>query len=147
MYYQDIEEYKDSQFQRLVGVKRSLFEKMVHVVSEYKHDQKKHRSRGRPPKLSIADQVLVMLMYYREYRTFFHLGSSYGLSETQCWRVVTNIEAILIAADLFHLPGKKKLIGDKISYEVVVVDVSESPVERPKKNSVGIIRAKRKDIR
>jgi hypothetical protein len=87
-----------------------------------------------------------MLMYYREYRTFFHIGSSYGLSETQCWRVVTNIEAILIAADLFHLPGKKKLIGDKISYEVVVVDVSESPVERPKKNSAGIIRAKRKGI-
>jgi hypothetical protein len=80
-----------------------------------------------------------MLMYYREYRTFFHVDSSYGSSEIQCWRIATNIEAILIAADLFHLPGKKKLMGDKISY-VVVVDVSESPIERPKKTAQVLFR-------
>lgn len=146
MYYKDIRNYKDTEFQRLIGVKRVLFEEMVGVVTDHKQKQKKHPGRGRPPRLSIADQVLVMLMYYREYRTFFHVGSSYGISEVQCWRIVTTIESILIEADLFHLPGRKQLIGDKITYEVVVVDVSESPVERPKKNSEGIIQAKRKGI-
>jgi hypothetical protein len=146
MYYKDIHQYKDAQFQRLIGVKRVLFEEMVSVVTNYKQKQKKHPCRGRPSRLCIADQVLVMLMYYREYRTFFHVGSSYGISEAQCWRIVTTVESILIEAGLFHLPGKKQLIGDKITYEVVIVDVSESPVERPKKNSEGIIRAKRKGI-
>jgi hypothetical protein len=146
MYYEDIRNYKDTHFQRQIGVKRVLFEEMVRVVTDHKQKQRKHPGRGRPSRLSIADQVLVMLMYYREYRTFFHVGGSYGISEVQCWRIVTTIESILIETGLFHLPGKKQLTGDKITYEVVVVDVSESPVERPKKNSEGIIQAKRKGI-
>jgi hypothetical protein len=146
MYYEDIRSYTDAQFQRQIGVKRVLFEEMVSVVTDHKRRHRKHPDRGRPSRLSIADQVLVMLMYYREYRTFFHVGGSYGISEVQCWRIVTTIESILIETGLFHLPGKKQLTGDKISYEVVVVDVSESPVERPKKNSEGIIQAKRKGI-
>ena len=146
MYYEDIRSYTDAQFQRQIGVKRVLFEEMVNVVTNHKQKHRKHTGRGRPSRLSIADQVLVMLMYYREYRTFFHVGGSYGISEVQCWRIVTAIESILIETGLFHLPGKKQLTGDKITYEVVVVDVSESPVERPKKNSEGIIQAKRKGI-
>jgi hypothetical protein len=146
MYYEDIRSYTDAQFQRQIGVKRVLFEEMVRVVTDHKQKHRKHSGRGRPSRLSIADQVLVMLMYYREYRTFFHVGGSYGISEVQCWRIVTTIESILIETGLFHLPGKKQLSGDKITYEVVVVDVSESPVERPKKNSEGIIQAKRKGI-
>jgi hypothetical protein len=147
MYYEDIRDYKDNHFQRQTGVKRVLFEEMVSVVTDYKQKQKKHPSRGRPPRLSIADQVLVMLMYYREYRTFFHVGGSYGISEVQCWRIVTTIESILIKSGVFHLPGKKQLTGDKVTYEIVVVDVSESPVERPKKNSGSITPAKRRSIR
>lgn len=146
MYYKDIQHINAAQFRRLVGVKRNVFDQMVTVVTEYKEKQRKHKKRGRPPKLSTADQVLVMLMYYREYRTFFHVGSSYGLSEGQCHRVVTKIEAILIASKLFHIPGKKKLIGGGVEFEVVIVDVTESPVERPKKNNAGIIPARKKDI-
>jgi hypothetical protein len=146
MYYKDIQHLKEGQFQRLVGVKRPVYDQMVAVVSAHRECHRKHPSRGRATRLSIADQVLVMLMYYREYRTFFHVGVSYGLSETQCWRIVTNTEAILLASELFHLPGKKKLTGGGVLSEVVIVDVSESPIERPKKNNVSIIQVKRKDI-
>jgi hypothetical protein len=31
------------------------------------------RNFGRPPKLSRADQLLLTLMYWREYRTEFHI--------------------------------------------------------------------------
>jgi hypothetical protein len=146
MYYKDIQHINDAQFRRLVGVKRNVFDQMVTVVTEYKEKHRKHKKRGRPSKLSTADQVLVMLMYYREYRTFFHVGSSYGLSEGQCYRVVTKIEAILIASKLFHIPGKKKLTGGGVEFEVVIVDVTESPVERPKKNNGGIIPVRKKGI-
>ena len=147
MYYKDIQHLKEGQFQRLVGVKRLVFDHMVAVVTAHVESHRKHPSRGRPAKLSIADQVLIMLMYYREYRTFFHVGASYGLSETQCWRIVTTIESILLASEMFHLPGKKKLTGGSVLFEVVIVDVSESPIERPKKNNGYIIPAKRKDTR
>ena len=145
MYYKDIQHIKDADFRRLVGVKRPVFDQMVSVVAEYKEQHRKHKTSGRPPKLSTADQVLVMLMYYRDYRTFFHVGSSYGLSEGQCHRVVTKIESILIASKLFHIPGKKKLTGGDVAFEVVIVDVTESPVERPKKNNAGIIPVRKKD--
>ena len=145
MHYKDIQDIKDAHFRRLVGVKRPVFEKMVAVVTDYKEKHRKHKNRGRPPKLTIADLVLVMLMYYREYRTFFHVGRSYGMSEGQCYRIVIKIESILIASKLFHLPGKKKLTENGVEFEVVIVDVTESPVERPKKNSVSIIPARKKD--
>jgi hypothetical protein len=144
MYYKDIQNLKDTHFRRLVGVKRPVFEKMVAVVTDYKERHRKHKNRGRPPRLTIADLVLVMLMYYREYRTFFHVGQSYGMSEGQCYRIITKIESILIASKLFHLPGKKKLIENGVEFEVVIVDVTESPVERPKKNSGNIIPVRKK---
>ena len=87
-----------------------------------------------------------MLMYYREYRTFFHISVTYGISEAQCWRIVRKLEDILIKSSLFHLPGKKKLTDTSINWEVVVIDVGESPIERPKKNSESITPAKRNGI-
>jgi hypothetical protein len=40
------------------------------------------------------------------------------------------------------LPGKKALLEDN-EIEIVLVDVTESPIERPQKNSVNGIQAKR----
>ena len=75
-----------------------------------------------------------------------HIGTDYGICESQCWRIVTDLETILIQSNAFKLPGKKALTKSDINWSVVVVDVGESPVERPKKNSESIIRVKRKNI-
>ena len=88
----------------------------------------------------------MMLMYNREYRTFMHIGTDYGISESQCWRIVTDLENILIQSNAFLLPGKKALTKSNVKWSVVLVDVGESPVERPKKNSGTIIPVKRKSI-
>jgi len=61
MYYKDIQHIKDADFRRLVGVNRAVFDQMVSVVAEYKEQHRKHKTSGRPSKLSTADQVLVML--------------------------------------------------------------------------------------
>ena len=52
----------------------------------------------------------------------------------------------LIKSNLFHLPGKKKLTESDTEWEVVIVDVSEHLIERPKKNNETIIQEKRKNI-
>ena len=86
----------------------------------------------------------MMLMYYREYRTFAHVTASYNISEAQCWRIVTTIEQYLIKSELFHLPGKKALTKSDVEWEVVIVDVSEHPIERPKKTTTVLFREKEK---
>ena len=83
------------QFKRLVGVKPSTFEKMVSEakrISKLRGKKIKGKKRGPKDKLTWRDKVLMMLMYYREYRTFGHIGASYNISETQCWRIITTLE-------------------------------------------------------
>jgi hypothetical protein len=141
--------YKGAQFKQLIGVQRETFDTMVSELKRLKPPSNHKipgKKRGPKPKLIAADEVLMLLMYYREYRTFFHLGSDFGLSEAQCWRIVTQTERLLIKSPLFHLPGKKTLLTDATQWEVVLVDVTESPIERPKKNSDSITPGKRKNI-
>jgi hypothetical protein len=101
---------------------------------------------GRPPKLSSGDQVLMTLMYWREYRTQFHIAQTYEVSESHVSRTVRKIEDILMQSGQFKLPDKKKLQSSDWVIEVVLVDAVEQPIERPKKNSVGITAAKRNAI-
>jgi hypothetical protein len=136
MFYNDIEKLSTPQFKRLTGVKREVFEQMLDVLNETKAGSRKHPRRGTPPKLSNADKLLLLLMYYREYRTQFHTGITYGISESRVCEIITEIENILIQDSHFHLPGKKALLKEENHFETVLVDVTESPVECPKKTEV-----------
>ena len=135
-----------SHFKRLTGVKRTTFEKMCFIISTVKQQRRKHPQRGKDPSLGVEDQLLMMLMYNREYRTYLHIAADYGISESQCWRIINDLQNILVQSKAFSLPGKKALVKQDIKWSVVLIDVGESPVERPKKNSAGIIQAKRKSI-
>jgi len=136
MRYETVQTLKEEDFKRSTGVQRNTFEKMLEVV------KKGLRDFGRPPKLSRADQLLMTLMYWREYRTEFHIGLTYGVSEATVCRTVKKVENVLIQSKQFHLPGKKALQPSDTVIEIVLVDVTEQPIERPKKGSAGIIVAK-----
>jgi len=73
------------------------------------------------------------LEYWREYRTFFHISKSWGIHESSVWRTIRRVEDILTRSNAFRLPGKKVLLPPDHEIEFVVVDVAETPVERPKK--------------
>jgi hypothetical protein len=145
MFYKEIENLRPALFKRLTGVKREVFVQMLDCIRTFKEQHRKHASRGKPPKLSYADKLLLMLMYYREYRSQFHIGVTYGIAESTVCEIITEMERILIQDKRFHLPGKKVLIQEGNTWEVVLVDVTESPVERPKKNSGKTTPAKRND--
>ena len=140
MRYETIEHLKDTGFKRLTGVQRATFEEMRKVV------EKGLRKFGRPPKLSRADQLLMTLMYWREYRTEFHIAQSYGVSEATVCRTIRKVEDVLVSSKKFRLPGKKTLQPSDTVFEVILVDVSEQPVECPKKTRKSTIVAKRSDI-
>jgi len=129
--YKELEEFSEKQFRRLTGVQRGTFEKMVAVLLEVQ--QRRYRKAGRKGTLSIEDKLLMALEYLREYRTYFHLGRSYGVSESACYRACRWVEDVLIKSGVFSLPGKKELLKSDMEYEVIVIDASESAIERPKK--------------
>ena len=137
MRYETVQTLKDEDFKRSTGVQRSTFEKMLEVVETGLRDF------GRPPKLRRADQLLLTLMYWREYRTEFHIAQSYGISEATVCRTIQKVENALVRSGKFRLPGKKVLQPSDTLFEVVLVDVSEQPIERPKKVKNGITVAKR----
>jgi len=137
MKYETVRTLKDEDFKRSTGVQRSTFEKMLEVVTTGLRDF------GRPTKLSRANQLLMTLMYWREYRTEFHIGLTYGVSEATVCRTIKKVENVLIQSKQFHLPGKKVLRPSDAVIEIVLVDATEQPIERPKKGNAGIIAAKR----
>ncbi|MGQ0455056.1 hypothetical protein ACT4UM_27070, partial [Bacillus sp. SS-TM] len=47
---------------------------------------------------------------------------------------ITWVEDILIRSRKFTLPSRKALVQSNPSIDYVLVDVTESPIERPKKN-------------
>jgi hypothetical protein len=47
--------------------------------------------------------------------------------------VIKWVENTLIKDGTFSLPGRKALLKSDMDYEVVLIDATESPIERPKK--------------
>jgi hypothetical protein len=129
--YEELKGIPEKQFRRLTGIQRSTFEKMVTVLLEAQ--RKRYRKAGRKGSLGLEDKLLMALEYLREYRTYFHLGRSYGLSESACYRACRWVEDVLIKSGEFSLPGKKELLKSDMEYEIILIDASESPIERPKK--------------
>jgi hypothetical protein len=145
MKFEQIKDESPEGFRRLTGIKRPTFDVMISILSEADSLIKSHG--GKPNKLAIEDRLLMALEYLREYRTYFHISRSYGISESACYRNIRWVEDTLIKEGTFSLPGRKALLKSDIEYEVVLIDATETPIERPKKNKNIFIPAKRKDIR
>ena len=109
-------------------------------------DKEKKSKGGRKNKLILEDRLLMALEYIREYRTYFHVSQSYGVSESSAYHTVKWVEETLIKHPDFSLPGRKALLKSDMEYELVLIDATESPIERPKKNKSAFILEKRKDI-
>jgi len=140
MKYEQISKLEENRFRRLTGIKRTTFNKMIAILKE--EDQKKKANGGRKNKLNIEDQLLMTLEYLREYRTYFHIGNSYGISESSAYKGIKFVENTLVKHPDFALPGRKALL--KSDYEIILIDATETPIERPKKSkSISILERKK----
>jgi len=130
---ENMSKLNDEQFRRITGVKRTTFAKMMKILQSAETIR---RSKGGPkPTLSLEEMLLAALEYWREYRTYAHIAVTYGISESQMFRIVRWVENTLIKEGTFSLPGKKALEKSGTEYEIVLIDVEETPVERPKRGS------------
>ena len=119
------------QFRRLTGVKPATFTLMVEVIQAAEANKKKS---GKPHKLSSQDRVLLALEYLRDYPTYLRLSVNWGVHESTAKRIQNRVENMLMKDTRFHVLGKKALL-EQPDLEVVVVDASERPVEKPKKSN------------
>ena len=138
--YEQIKELKDKEFRRLTGVRHKTFDKMVEILT-LAHKLKKKQG-GRPNNLIVADMLLMAMEYLREYRTYFHIGQSYGLSESNAYQTIKWVENTLVKDGTFSLPGKKALLKSDMEYELILIDATETPIERPKRGRKSTIQAK-----
>lgn len=131
MRFESVKELKGEAFRRLTGVQRSTFEAMAELLFAAKCKQK--AAGGKPNTLSVEDQLLMMLEYWREYRTYFHIGQTYGISESAAYRNIKWCENTLAKSKAFRLPGRKAVTASERAFDIVLIDATETPIERPKK--------------
>ena len=120
----------DAQFKRVLGISRTTFAELLSYLLTFQNN------RGRPCKLNTESQLTLSLTYWRDYPSLLTLGAQYGISETSAWRMVRRVEDRLIHSGLLSLP--KMSTGKEVNNLVVMlVDVTEVPIERPQKNNGG----------
>ena len=120
-----------------------FLKKLVEILKAANEEKK--RRGGRPNKLSVEDMLLMTLEYLREYRTYFHIGTSFGISESNAYQTIKWVENTLIKDGTFSLPGRKALLKSDMEYDVILIDATETPIERPKKGKNFTTQARKSD--
>lgn len=136
MPYAELQRLKPFAFKRYCGVTPETFETMLQMLAP---KLERRGKRGGQNKLSVADELLLSLQYWHEYRTQFHIAQNYGISEASVCLIIAveaelspdKVEHHLVRSGLFSLPGKRALLQPDAEVTVIVVDVSERPIERP----------------
>lgn len=142
------EKYKQkspAEFTRLVGVSYGTFQvilaKLEAEIVRFKQ-KKLIRKRGRPSSLTIADQLLLTLLYLRQYDTFLELGDKFSISESYAQKRYTFISKRLLKA--LDLPNEKDLTAKNLQ---LVADVTEQEIERPQKEQLSYYSGKKRNTR
>ena len=142
------EKYKSkrpAEFTRLVGVNYGTFQiiltKLEREITRYKQ-QKPMRQRGLKSSLTIADQLLLTLIYLRQYHTFLQLGEMFSISESYAQKRYTFISKRLMKT--LDLPQDKDLTAENLK---LIADVTEQEIERPQSEQKSYYSGKKSDIR
>ncbi len=142
------EKYKSkrpAEFTRLVGVGFGTFQiilKRLEAEIICFKQQKPMRTRGLKSSLTIADQLLLTLIYLRQYQTFLQLGEMFSISESYAQKRYTFISRRLLKA--LDLPNDKSLTAENLK---LIADVTEQEIERPVKEQKSYYSGKKSDIR
>ena len=106
-----------------------------------------HKNGGKPPKLTPEDKLYVTLKYLRDYRTMDSIASEYKVCKGTICLSIQWVEDALVKDGTFALPEKRVLKKKSNAIEYIVVDVTESPINRPKTNQKEYYSGKKNAIR
>ena len=129
--YEKIEKLKDNDFKLITGVTREVFYEMLEVLNRKYLEE---HIMGGQPGFPIELRLTLALEYWREYRTFRHMSNDHQICKTSINNAVLWVENVLADSDEFKLQELKERFkpGEESEIKVVIVDVEEQPIERPK---------------
>lgn len=129
-------------FSRLFGISPDQFEKIMIKLHPLWVERiiKRYKRPGRDLKLSIEDMVLMLLLYYRCYMTQEFVGFLFNLDDSRVSRLIKRLEPLL---EQIMSISKVKVLS-KEEAESLILDVTERPIERPKKGQKAYYSGKKK---
>ncbi len=89
-----IEKLKEKDYQKYFGVNKATFDEMLEILEEA--DRYKRIKGGRPSVLSVLDKLVIMLQYYREYRTMDNIAFDYQTNKSTVYYAIKWAEDTLV---------------------------------------------------
>jgi hypothetical protein len=140
-----------SETQRMLGIDYGQLIKLLtnaeNLYERHKKHQESQKTRiikpgsGRPPKLTIADQILLTLVYLHHLPTFQILGVHFGLGESTANYIFhrwVKILRELLPASLLEQVKKndsdRAWVLETLKEFELIVDSYEQPIQRPTDN-------------
>jgi hypothetical protein len=140
-----------SETQRMLGID---YDQLIELITNaenlyalHKKQQESHQTRlikpgsGRPPKLTISDQILLTLVYLHNLPTFQMLGVQFGIGESTAnyifHRWVKILRELLPASLLEQVKkndGYRAWVLEILKEFELIVDSYEQPIQRPTDN-------------
>ena len=89
---------KPTIFLKLFGLGPEEFEKIVTQVAVLFEREilEKYKRPGRPFKLELEDNLLILLLYYRSYVTQLFVGFLFGFDDSRVCRLIQKLEPLLV---------------------------------------------------
>jgi hypothetical protein len=125
-------------FRRLTGITPAAFDRLLadltprHQQAEAKRKARPGRKRrpgaGRKHALSLADRLLMLLIYYRTYTTHAFLGFLFGVDDSAVGRNINPLQPLL--AGIFRIP-ERRIRLDPEEIRELFFDATERPTRRP----------------
>lgn len=130
MNYEASTHLSDEKFKHLVGIERTVFNEMLACLEQAQATI--HQKGGRKLKIGMPNLLMATLQYFKEYRTYEQIAADFGIHESTLIRKSHWIEAVL-SEQGFAIATQTPTKDD-----IVIVDVSEVRVNRPKKPSIDV---------
>jgi hypothetical protein len=139
--YQIVRKHGDK-FQKLFGLSVSHFELILNEMNTLWNNEivAGYKGIGRRTKLGLAEMILMALLYYRHYVTQEFIGMFFDLDDSNVCRTIRRIESLL--EKVMTLPKREGLQPDEL--EALIIDATESQIERPKHEQKAYYSGKKK---
>lgn len=137
----------DTDFRRAIGIKRETFEELWIKVEEYsKRNDDFKRKIG--SQYGLRGDLLYFLYFMRNNMTFSVLGDIMLISESQAHKLMKKMKYIVDKVQTCDDLGldTSELKALELS-EVIAIDATETPIERPEQNQAKHYSGKKKHIR
>ena len=138
-------------FRLLTGITPAAFDRLLADLMP-RYEQAEARRKGRPGRkrrpgagrkhaLTLADRLLMLLMYYRTYTTHAFLGFLFGVDDSAVGRNINPLQPLL--AGIFRIPERRVKL-DPEDIRELFFDATERPTRRPERGQREFYSGKKK---